>query len=164
MYITKVIDEMKLVFKDIPYGVEHTLKVLKNAEDIMQDESISEVEKELISIATVLHDIGVMEAHNKYGSMEAAYQEKEGPYIARSILEKIGYPKDKIDRICYIVGNHHTPSKIDGLDFQILWEADLLENLAYMDVSKNHGMLNKYIDENFQTVIGRNKAYELFKS
>ena len=41
-----------------------------------------------------------------------------------------------IDRICFIIGNHHTPSKIDGLDFQIQWEADLLENLTVMDKEK----------------------------
>lgn len=27
---------MKEVFKEIPFGIEHTLKVLKNAEDIMK--------------------------------------------------------------------------------------------------------------------------------
>ena len=32
--------------------------------------------------------------------------------------------------------NHHAPSKIDGLDFQIQWEADLLENLTVMDKEK----------------------------
>ncbi len=26
------------------------------------------------------------------------------------------------DRVCYIVGNRHTKSKINGLDFQIIWE------------------------------------------
>lgn len=35
-----------------------------------------------------------------------------------------------------IIGNHHTPSKIDGPDFQIQWEADLLENLTVMDKEK----------------------------
>ena len=54
---------------------------------------------------------------------------------AKEILKKVGYNKN-IDRICFIIGNHHTPSKIDGLDFQIQWEADLLENLTVMDKEK----------------------------
>ena len=37
MFKEKIIIEMKEVFKEIPFGIEHTLKVLKNAEDIMKD-------------------------------------------------------------------------------------------------------------------------------
>jgi HD superfamily phosphodiesterase len=72
-----------------------------------------------ISIIAILHDIGAVEAQKKYGSIDGVYQEKEGPEVAKEILKKVGYNKN-IDRICFIIGNHHTPSKIDGLDFQIL--------------------------------------------
>ena len=56
---------MKEVFKEIPFGIEHTLKVLKNAEDIMKGENIGEEEKEFISIIAILHDIGAVEAKKK---------------------------------------------------------------------------------------------------
>mgnify|MGYP002625501352 CR=1 FL=1 len=135
MFKEKIIIEMKEVFKEIPFGIEHTLKVLKNAEDIMKGENIGEEEKEFISIIAILHDIGAVEAQKKYGSIDGVYQEKEGPEVAKEILKKVGYNKN-IDRICFIIGNHHTPSKIDGLDFQIQWEADLLENLTVMDKEK----------------------------
>ena len=36
MFKEKIIIEMKEVFKEIPFGIEHTLKVLKNVEDIMK--------------------------------------------------------------------------------------------------------------------------------
>ena len=126
MFITKIIEEMKEVFKEIPFGIEHTLKVLQNAEDIMKGENIEE-EKELITIVAILHDIGAVEAQKKYGSIDGVYQEKEGPAVVREILQRVGYNKNA-DRICFIVGNHHTPSKIDGIDFQIQWVAVLLEN------------------------------------
>lgn len=135
MFKEKIIIEMKEVFKEIPFGIEHTLKVLKNAEDIMNGENIGEEEKEFISITAILHDIGAVEAQKKYGSIDGVYQEKEGPAVAKEILKKVGYNKN-IDRICFIIGNHHTPSKINGLDFQIQWEADLLENLMVMDKEK----------------------------
>ena len=45
MFKEKIIIEMKEVFKEIPFGIEHTLKVLKNAEDIMKGENIGEEEK-----------------------------------------------------------------------------------------------------------------------
>ena len=46
MFKEKIIIDMKEVFKEIPFGIEHTLKVLKNAEDIMKGENIGEEEKE----------------------------------------------------------------------------------------------------------------------
>ncbi|MDF2544641.1 MAG: metal dependent phosphohydrolase [Herbinix sp.] len=61
MYIENIIKEMKEFFKEIPFGIDHTLKVLQNAEDIMKGEYIEEG-KELISIAAILHDIGAVEA------------------------------------------------------------------------------------------------------
>ena len=121
MFKEKIIIEMKEVFKEIPFGIEHTLKVLKNAEDIMKGENIGEEEKEFISIIAILHD-----------------------------------------RICFIIGNHHTPSKIDGLDFQIQWEADLLENLTVMDKEKEQEKIKKCIDENFKTNTGKRIAYNRF--
>lgn len=60
MFKEKIIIEMKEVFKEIPFGIEHTLKVLKNAEDIMKGENIGEEEKEFISIIAILHDIGAV--------------------------------------------------------------------------------------------------------
>ncbi len=162
MYKERIIEQMKEIFKEIPFGIDHTLKVLKNAEDIMEGENVGHKERELISIVAVFHDIGAVEAQRKYGSIEGAYQEKEGPEVARKILEKEGLNSKDIERICYIIGNHHTPSKIDGLDFQIQWEADLLENLTVMDKQKEQQKIKKCIDDNFKTATGKNIAYERF--
>lgn len=157
----KIITAMKEVFKEVPFGIEHTLKVLKNAEDIMKGENIREEERELISIVAILHDIGAVEAKKKHGSIDGVYQEMEGPAVAREILKKADYNRN-IERICFIVGNHHTPSKIDGLDFQIQWEADLLENLTIMDKEKEQEQLKKCIDDNFKTATGKKMAYHRF--
>ncbi|MCX7745835.1 MAG: HD domain-containing protein [Clostridia bacterium] len=162
MFKEQVISAMKEVFKEVPYGIDHTLKVLKNAQDIMEGENISEDQRELISIVAILHDIGAIEAQRKYGSMEAKYQEKEGPSIAREILERVGYNPDKTDRVCYIIGNHHTPSKIDGIDFQIQWESDLLENLEVMRIKNSYDALARYIEENFKTKTGKDFALNRF--
>ncbi len=42
MFKEKIIIEMKEVFKEIPFGIEHTLKYLTNAEDIINVEIIGE--------------------------------------------------------------------------------------------------------------------------
>lgn len=156
-----LIEEMREIFKEIPYGIDHTLRVLENAEAIMDGEGLSEEERELIALAAILHDIGSVEALHKYGSFDGVYQEKEGPVIARGILERVGYDTNIIDRVCYIIGNHHTPSKIDGVDFQIQWESDLIENLLSKDINEDRKRLFETIEENFKTVTGKALMYSI---
>lgn len=158
----RVITEMKEIFKEVPYGIDHTLKVLNDAEIIMDGEGIQDNERELISVIAILHDIGAIEAQRKYGSMDALYQEKEGPAIAKRILESLGYDSKFIERVCFIVGHHHTPAKIDGIDFQIQWEADLLTNLEYMPIKEDKDKLKQYIEDNFKTDTGKALATARF--
>lgn len=158
----KVIAAMKEVFKDAPYGIDHTFTVLKDAETIMDGEGVTGTERELISIVAILHDIGALEAQRKYGSMDGVYQEQEGPAIAERILKDLNYDTKFIERVCFIIGHHHTPSKIDGIDFQIQWEADLLANLEYMDIKNDRERLQQYIEENFKTSTGRSMALSRF--
>lgn len=42
MNLEQIIEEMKAVFKDIPQGVDHTNRVLRNTELIMDIESVSD--------------------------------------------------------------------------------------------------------------------------
>lgn len=157
-----ILQQMKEIFKEIPSGIEHTLKVLKNAEDIMEGENVNKEDRELISIVTILHDIGVVEAQRKYGSIDGEYQEKEGSLVARNILNNAGMDPESIERICFIIGHHHTPSKIDGLDFQIQWDADLLENMTTMFKEAESSEIKQFIDVNFKTGTGRDIAYKRF--
>lgn len=164
MLIDKAITAMKHIFQDIPYGIEHTLTVLEDAQAIMAGEKIDEKTREQIALVVVLHDIGAVEALRKYGTIDGVYQEQEGPGIARAILEEIGCDSRQIERICFIIGHHHTPDKIDGIDFQVQWEADLLANLAYMNIRHDPTACKAYIDENFKTATGKAMAYTRFIS
>ncbi len=40
-----------------------------------------------------------------------------------------GWPETVIRRVSYLVGHHHTYTEIDGMDYQLLVEADFLVNL-----------------------------------
>ena len=158
----RVINEMEKVFAGHCRQIEHTHNVLRYADEIMEGENLSADQRQFISMVVVLHDIGVIEAKRKHGSSAAPYQEKEGALIVTTILERLGCDPIDIQRASYIVGNHHTHSKIDGLDFQILWEADLLENLKSRDVRHDKASLKKVIDDNFKTVTGRKIAYSQY--
>ena len=80
-------------------------------------------------MTALLHDIGIKEAERKFQSSSGKYQEQEGPLVAREILVRYDLDDTIIDRVCFIIGNHHSYSKIDGNDFQILVEADFLVNI-----------------------------------
>ena len=114
MFKEKIIIEMKEVFKEIPFGIEHTLKVLKNAEDIMKGENIGEEEKEFISIIAILHDIGAVEAQKNgyYG-----VSRKGRTRSSERNIKKGSYNKN-IDRICFIIGNHQLHLKLMDLIFK----------------------------------------------
>jgi len=58
----------------------------------------------------------------------------EGPYIAREMLSDLKIHDEIVDRVCYIIGNHHSYTKIDGIDFQIIVEADFLVNIFEDDL------------------------------
>ncbi|NPV53634.1 MAG: phosphohydrolase [Firmicutes bacterium] len=158
----EIIGEMKEVFGNDIRRVDHALKVLGYAEDIMAGEDVSEDMHNIITDAAVLHDIGIKEAERKYGSSAGPYQEKEGPPIAKAIMEKLKRPPGVIDRVCYIVGHHHTASRVDGLDFQILWEADLLVNIKGEGLDRDRKSLKSIVEKNFKTSTGKAIACSLF--
>ena len=153
-YRDQAIDEMKQIFADVPYGVEHTMRVVANADQFLSGEGADEEMREVVTLAAVLHDTGAVEALRKYGSMEGTYQEKEGEVVARQILERIGAPAQLADRVCYLIAHHHTPGTVTDPDFQILWEADLLDNLEYAEEKKDRDELERLIVENFKTHTG----------
>ena len=45
--------------------------------------------------------------------------------------------QDVIDRVAFLVGRHQTDTGIDGVDFQILMEADCLVNLCEEGASES---------------------------
>lgn len=124
--------------------INHALKVHALAGIIARNENLHPETIEIIEIAAILHDIGIPAAEKKYGSSAGKYQEMEGPPIAREMLEKLRTSPMIIDRVCYLIGNHHSYTKIDGIDFQILVEADFMVNI-YEDAmdSKSIAIIRK---------------------
>jgi hypothetical protein len=129
MMINRVLEEMIVYFNGDLRRINHALKVYGFAVTISGLESVSEKEKEIIALTAVLHDIGIKEAERKYNSTAGKYQEIEGPPIAKQILENQGIDNPIVERVCFLIGHHHSYSKIDGLDFQIIVEADFLVNI-----------------------------------
>ena len=115
------------------HRIQHFLKVYEFARLIGTGEEVSERLMHILSIAAITHDIGIKASEEKYGDCTGEHQEQEGPDVARPMLEALGYEEAIIDRVCYLIGHHHTYHDIDGMDYQILIEADFLVNM-----SENH--------------------------
>ena len=113
--------------------IQHFIKVYEYAHMIGKLEGLDEHTQKILDIASILHDIGIRPSEEKYGRCDGKIQEQEGPDYARKMLESFTeVSKDEIDRVCYLIGHHHTYTDVDGKDYRILLEADFLVN-AYED-------------------------------
>ena len=127
--ISIVINEMIKYYAGDPRRVNHFLKVFSFAKSIGELEKLDKDIQEVLEVAAVMHDIGIKISEEKYNSSAGNYQELEGPTVAKEMLLRFNFDEEFIDRVCYLIGHHHTYSKIDGLDYQILIEADFLVNI-----------------------------------
>lgn len=126
--------------------VNHALKVFGFANTIICTESANPQIIAITQLSALLHDIGIPEAERKYGSCMGKYQEIEGPPVAKIILTNCSVAPNLIERICFIIGNHHSYTKIDDIDFQVLVEADFLVNIFEDEINLNsiESIKNKY--------------------
>lgn len=117
--------------------IQHFVKVHSFAKLIGEMEHLDAGTMQILEAAAYVHDIGIKPAEEKYGSSNGKLQEQEGPSVARELLERMGFDAELTARVCYLVGRHHTYKDIDGIDYQILVEADFLVNLYEKNLSKD---------------------------
>ena len=84
--------------------------------------------QEILETAAIVHDIGIRVSLEKFGDCVGKHQEMEGPALAEEMLTRLGYEKDVVERVSWLVGHHHTYSNVEELDHRILLEADFLVN------------------------------------
>lgn len=136
--IDTLLETMVAYYAGDPRRIHHFLKVRAFAAMIAQAEALNPQLMEIVDVAAIVHDIGIKIAQEKFGRYDGKLQEQEGPPVAYEMLHSIGYGQGTIDRVCYLVGHHHTYTGIDGIDYRILVEADFLVNMfedAYSDAA-----------------------------
>ena len=102
-------------YEPFPY---HFVPMIKYAQELADEFG---ADKEIVTIATWLHDIGSIMIERKDHHIT-------GAEIARKKLEEFGYPKEKIDRVVACILNHRgsVPKKRGTIEEQILAEADTI--------------------------------------
>jgi len=140
--------------------IQHFCKVHSYAKLIAETENVDKKCLFIIETAALTHDIGIHVCEEKYGNCNGKLQEKEGPALAEQMLSELGFEKDVIERVSFLVGHHHTYTGIDGLDYQILVEADFLVNLFEGNTDTAH--IRATYDNIFRTETGKKICREMF--
>lgn len=162
MKTDKIIASMVEYFGSDKKRIHHFLKVYAFAKTIGEGENLDKDDMELLETAAIVHDIGIKPSEEKYGSSAGKYQELEGPAEAEKLLTKLGFEKSFIDRVCYLVGHHHTYTNIDTPVYRILVEADFLVNLYEDNLSRSAAQ--QAYDKIFRSKTAKNLLKIMFLS
>jgi len=128
------------------------LKVYAYAKTIGECEGLDGMTQTTLEATAILHDIACPLCREKYGHADGAHQEQAGPALAIQFLRDSGLSQTCVERVAYLVGHHHTPEGVDGLDYQILLEADYLVNANEGGYTREH--IERALKNMFKTPTG----------
>ena len=144
-----------------PLRIGHFIKVHAFSKLIGEGEGLAPHTLYILEAASILHDIGIHVALDKYGYQNGKLQEQEGPAAAKKMCEELGFDKKDIERICFLIAHHHTYTNVEGIDYRILLEADFLVN-AFED-GMNKEAIQQAKERIFETKTGIHILETMFK-
>ena len=159
--ISEMIQQMIEYSNGNIHDIEHFVKVWTYAKTIGELEHLDEDTQFILEAAAIVHDIACPLCREKYGNADGKHQEAEGPALVIDFLRDSGMSDAQIDRICYLVGHHHTLDNIEGIDYRILIEADYIVNAAENRFSQEN--ITNFCERYFRTTAGRRLLESIFK-
>ena len=158
-FIEKVRMAMVTYFGVDARRIAHAEAVAGHARELL---AYIDADPVLTMTVAYLHDIGIIEAERRHGSNAGNFQEREGPPIARQILEELQAAPDLIEKVAVIVGSHHTPNGVAAPEFRILWDADALVNFVEVLPGKAPAEIAGILHRHMVTEPGHRLARRLF--
>ncbi len=160
----KMINKLHMAMIELYHGdakrIQHFCKVHSYAKLIAEMENVDAKTLFILETAALTHDIGIHLCEEKYGNCNGNLQEKEGPAIAEKLLADLGFSGEVSERVQYLIAHHHTYNNIDGIDYQILVEADFLVNMCE-DELPEEALQNAY-QNIFRTETGKKICREMY--
>ena len=152
MIVAAATEKMIEFYRGNLRDIDHFLKVWAMAKTIGELEGLNSHTQEVLELTAVVHDIACPLCREKYGNTNGSNQELESPPLVEAFFE--GLPVDPADlsRISFLVAHHHTDTGVDGLDYQILLEADFLVNAGESGYSR--AVIEKFRQRVFRTKSG----------
>ncbi|MCQ2537058.1 MAG: HD domain-containing protein [Lachnospiraceae bacterium] len=135
------------------HDINHFMKVHNYARTIGELEGLAADTQMVLEVAAIVHDIACPMLRQQFGVADGKKQEVEGMPLAKDLLKDTGLSDDQIERVVYLVGHHHTIDEIDGMDYQILIEADYLVNADESSYSKEK--IRNVYESVFKTETGK---------
>ena len=160
MTIAQIMEKMIAFSEGNIHDITHLSCVWTYAKTIGELEGLDADTQFILEVAAITHDIACPLCREKYGDVNGKHQEIESPALVREFLKDFGCSQDFIDRIAFLIGHHHTPDGIDGIDYQILIEADYLVNAYEMNFNKKS--ITAMYDKFFRTSTGRAILKEMY--
>lgn len=150
--IATILAEMIEYSEGNVHDINHLMKVWTYARTIGVLEKLDPETQFILEVAAIVHDIACPFCRKKYGNTNGKYQEIEGIPLTEAFLQDSGMSAQEIARVAYLVGHHHTMDQVDGIDYQILLEADYLVNADEAGYSVKNIMMMR--DTFFKTTTG----------
>ncbi|EEG75941.1 HD domain-containing protein [[Clostridium] hylemonae] len=138
-----------------PNRIQHFMKVYAYSRMLGEMEGLDSRTQHILEAAAAVHDIGIRRSEELYGDCSGKHQEELGPEEAEKMLTGLGYGRELTERVCFLVGRHHTYTDIDGMDHQILVEADFLVNLFENEDGINKKAVENALERIFVTKSGK---------
>ncbi len=126
--VEKIMAKMIEYAKGNKHDIAHFMKVYAYASTIGNLEHLDKDTQFVLEATAIVHDIACPYCRMKYGSANGKLQEKESEALLRPFLQEFELSEKMEERIIFLVCRHHTYEGVDGLDWQILLEADYLVN------------------------------------
>ncbi len=160
MTISELIEKMIAFSDGNLHDIDHFIRVWTYAKTIGELESLDKETMYILEAAAITHDIACPLCRKKYGNTNGKHQEEEGAPMVRAFLSESGMPEEKIARITYLVGHHHSFHEIDGVDYQILVEADYIANAAENAYSRKN--IENFMQKIMKTESGKRILRSIF--
>ncbi len=126
--VSRAVEKMIAYYEGNRHDIAHFLKVYAYAKTLGELEGLDGETQQTLELAAIIHDIACPLCRRKHGSATGKQQEAESAALTEPFLRGLGVPSTQAARITLLVSHHHTWGGVDGLDHQLLMEADFLVN------------------------------------
>lgn len=151
--------EMERFFGQDVRRIAHALEVTGHALRIREAEG---GDREIVTIAGLLHDVGIKPGEERFGRNDGKIQEELGPPEAEEILKGLKIREESISTVKEIIAFHHTPGKIRTKEFACLWDADMIVNLREVTGTMSGEKIAALIETKFLTMEGKRIARGIY--
>lgn len=159
--ISEMVTRMIDFYHGSLHDINHFIKVWTYAKTIGELEHLDPETQFILESAAVVHDISCPLCREKYGNADGKRQEEESPALVADFLKDTGMSASQIDRVVYLVAHHHTLDNIEGLDYQILIEADYIVNADESSYSPEN--IANFDKKYFKTQAGHSLLHSVFR-